>query len=372
MQDAYQAVLEWALGKGLFLQNDLERKCVDGLYGMYATAPISGKTLLASLPTSALLVSSDQAITENVGGVSLNWIYAAAKELSNIEGSEYSGMFAGFESLEAMRDYSIYFSSHDELKSLQSMHPMLFRWVNEAKRRADAILNTLHEHDPTIDESIYLNVYLNYRSRAFHPHGIVPVVDMFNHSDRLGQQITLENNKLCIHAQQDYAPGDQVFINYGPKDLYTHAIDYNYFDPKGTHFIELGRKTVQGLQNDTDAAVLAHLKTIFEVTEFESQGQRGFFVSDPRTLIVEDKPTQGLLALLKETCRARFGQPSNEQELTQQAAQYYLFLLDQQLQMNRIDQIDRMALPSRLHRFYAMLEKEKTMLEANRRNLMGS
>jgi hypothetical protein len=274
--------------------------------------------------------------------------------------------FSGFELLEDMRGYSSYFCSNEELAILQKMNPLLLRWVLDAKRKADETTKKIQSHDPSLDSELLLTIYLNYRSRAFHPQGIVPVLDQFNHSDQFGQPNVLENGKLAIYVKKDCNVGEQVFISYGPKDLYSHAIHYNYYDPMGLHLVEFIRKTIQSVQNEYDKYLLMHLKKFFKVSEFSNQGQKGFFVSDPSVLLIDQAPSQGLVTYLKESCRVRLGPKASEQELMKAAADLFVFLIDRQLQINQVHQIQESQVPNRLKRFYHLLNKERDMLLGNR------
>lgn len=369
-QDNFLKAVDWAKARGLFLHPGLERKSVNGVFGMYATSPIAANTLLASFPIDKLLELSNKPFKEDAEDVGLNWIYTAALEIKN--GSKtYSGIFSGFESLDKMRNYSSYFCSNDELTLLQKMSPTLLRWVLDAKRKADDSINKIQAYDPSLDKELLLTIYLNYRSRAFHPLGIVPVLDQFNHSDQFGQENTLKDGKLIIYAKKDCEIGEQVFISYGLKDLYSHAIHYNYYDPNALHLVEFGKKTLQSIQNEQDQALLNHLKTIFKVREFTSQGKKGFFVSDPSVLLINNAPSQGLVTYLKESCRVRIGAQAAEQDLMRAAAELFVFLIDRQLQTNQVHLVQESSVPERLKRFYFLLNKEKEMLLANRAEITG-
>lgn len=369
-QDNFQKQYDWAHARGLFLHPELERKSENGIYGMYATSPIDAHTLLASFPINQLLINKNKPFKEDSEYIGLNWIHAAALAIKN-NIDEYSGIFCGFEKLEDMRNYSSYFCSDEELKLLQKMSPLLLRWILDAKRKADDTIKKIQLLDSSLDSELLLTIYLNYRSRAFHPEGIVPVLDQFNHSDQFGQPNTLENGNILLYTNKAYIPGEQVFISYGPKDLYSHAIHYNYFDPNGLHLVEFGRKTIQSVQNNDDKALLLHLKKFFTISEFTNNGQSGFFVSDPSVLLIDKAPSQGLVSYLKESCRVRIGAHASDQELMRAAAELFLFLIDRQLQMNQVHLVKESDVPERLKRFYHALNKEKEMLLANRALITG-
>ena len=149
----------------------------------------------------------------------LSWILAAANEIDNPT-SKYAGIFYGFEKLKDLKTYSSYFCSPQELATLKAMSPLLHRWVLNANAKADYVVDKLQKKNPSLSTDTILTIYLNVRSRGFHPQGVVPVLDQFNHSDLHGQTSVTEDDKICFYAKRAYSAGEQVFISYGPKDLF--------------------------------------------------------------------------------------------------------------------------------------------------------
>ena len=53
---------------------------------------------------------------------------------------------------------------------------------------------------------------------------------MFNHSEKYGCLKTHNSEYQILVAGIDYCEGDQIWINYGRKNMYLHALNYGYFD----------------------------------------------------------------------------------------------------------------------------------------------
>ena len=371
MDAVFASQLSWAAPKGLSINKNLERKCVNGLSGMYATGQISSGDLLASFPEASLLKSTGKKFRKEKESNWLEWIYNAATEYRK-PNSKYSGIFEGFEKLGDMKTYSSYFCSDTEEATLKEMSPLLHRWILDANRKADYVVETLQKYDPQLDRDLILTIYLNLRSRGFNPQGIVPVLDQFNHSDAYGQSSVAEKGNIAFYSKKDYLAGEQVFISYGTKDLYKHAIHYNYFDPNGIHFIEFGRKCIQSADGEIGARLFRHLNQFFKLEKLESNGQTVFLVNDQSVVLSEHGLSDGLVQFLKESCRTRLPSNAPDQTLMQHAAQYFVYLIDQQLRTNRVETVNSSKITERLSRFQQLLIKEKQILLLHRKKTMGN
>lgn len=365
MHDKFSNQLRWAEERGLFLNQRIQRKCVDGICGMYAKSAINKGSLLASFPVDQLLSSKSRQLEKKCDESSLNWICNAVVE-KNKPDTEYEGIFAFFEPLSELRKYHCYFLNEKESSLIQEMNPQLYNWILQANRLADQITDAVQRLLPSHSRDSILETYLNYRSRGFHPFGIVPVLDQFNHSDLLGQQDKFEDGRLCVYAKVDYQKDDQIFISYGPKDLYHHAINYSYFDKNGPHFVEFGRKAIQCAEGELGAKTVAHLKQFFKIEETVINGVKAFYFDEPLMLLIENRPSQDLVNALKEICRVAIGRPASDQELTMHAAKYFQVMIEDQLKLNHVEQVNEDELTPRTRRFYDLLKKEKSVLLNNR------
>lgn len=361
--DAYLRQKQWAVARGLFLHPALERRQVNGVFGMYTASDIPANTIVARYPVKHLLLPQQSIdFGPEHDNVDLNYVYAASKELAKGEQSIYSGIFGGFELLEDMRAYSTFFISEPELQLLKSFHPTAYTWVANANQKTQRVVNAVVRHDPTLSRDIVLTVFLNYKSRAFRSIGIVPILDQFNHSDRLGNENFAEDGHVCVRTKVRYASGDQVFITYGRKDLLQHAIHYNYFDPYGTHFIEPARR----IFTQAEPTSIQQLGKKYKLQTLNNQSRSFYFLDDSQALLTEIAPTPYLLDYLTNTIRADQPQPVSTLRLISPVLQSYLQLLDMLASNNRRHAVQRNDLPPRLHRFHDLLAKEEQIINANR------
>ena len=365
--EQYERLISWALKRGLFLHEGIERKQVNGVYGMYATQDIAANSIVVSFPEQALLKPA-KTIDFGTGtdSIDLNYIYAAAKELDKGQGSEYSGLFDGFETLEDMRAYSTHFISMSELEVLQRMSSTAYIWVNNANQNVQKAIEAIIRADGRVDPDSVLTVLLNYRSRSFRNLGVVPVVDLFNHSDRLGLENDLIDGKVCVRTRINYRSGEEIFISYGRKDLLQHAVQYNYFDPQGTHFIEPACRLFSTLGSARDQQIFDQLSRRYKFQTSVSEGQTSFFLDDRNALVTEAAPTPYLLQYLGDSIRAGINQDLPGPQLYGHLLTSYAQLLDALLVTNRREEVRREELSPRLLRFYDLLGKEVQMIEANR------
>lgn len=367
--DAYLRQKEWALARGLFLHPALERKQVNGVYGMYAISSIPANTVVASFPVDQLPKSKKpQAGRKSVYGaelenVDMSYIHLLSKELLKRESSSYSGIFDGFEKLDDLRSYSVAFISESELHLLKSFSPTAYTWVSNANQKSQMIVDAITKLDPALPRDAVLTVLLNYQSRSFRDVGIVPVLDQFNHSDRLGNENFVENGRMCVQTSVQHNPGDQVFITYGRKDLLMHAIHYNYFDPHGTHFIQPMRRIFVPVVNPA----FQRLAKKYELQTLSNRGQALYFLDDNKALMTEITPTPHLLAYMTDVIRFEQNNPVPTMHLTGPVLQSYMQLLDMLASNNLRHTVQRSNLPSRLHRFHDLLAKEEQMIQANRK-----
>lgn len=361
--DAYLRQKQWASDRGLFLHKALERRQVNGVFGMYATSDIAANTLVASFPVKHLLKPQQNIhFGPEHDNVDLNYLLAAAKELAKGGQSAYSGIFDGFELLEDMRAYSTFFISEPELQLLKIFHPTAYTWITNANQKTQKVVDAVIARDPSVARDLVLTVFLNYKSRSFRSIGIVPVLDQFNHSDRLGNENFVEDGHICVRTKVHYKAGDQVFITYGRKDLLQHAIHYNYFDPTGTHFIEPARRIFAPSEPES----LKKLSKKYPLQTLNNQGRSFYFLDDAKALLTEIAPTPYLLDYLTDTIRVDQPQPVPTLRLIGSVLQSYLQLLDMLASNNRRHAVQRNDLPPRLHRFHDLLAKEEQMINANR------
>jgi len=190
---------------------------------------------------------------------------------------------------------------------------------------------------------------------------------MFNHSNLNGIQLHDDKDRVFLVATVDYKEGDQIWINYGQKDLYLHAIDYGYFDPDGNHFIDLGLRLSQAANNDFQRKIFDYVATKYPILHDNSNdGLIRYKLSKGIAFLLDHAPNMRAIDFVRDIS---YG---TEQELLYKQCPLPRFknrilqYINVLSAANNIDDFSIEGFPEKLRYFYHMLEKEKSMLYRNK------
>jgi hypothetical protein len=362
----YQKQLEWAKERGLFLDPRVERKCVDGIWGFFATDNIKAGSKLVSYPERRAIKNlPDNHYSKDVG-LAIKNIHKSVLEYAKGEASEYWGHFVAFESLEELRKVSCFFYTNDDIKYLASMSEFLGSGVMDMNSLTRSRLEAIKSLEPSIDPDLILQVCLNYSSRAWDDSNFLPIIDYANHSDRLGNLRQLRNGEYLIDAKYDYKAGDQIFISYARKDMYHHATLFNYFDPNGRHYIHFGTRFTQQASTPSGKEIVKFTAQKFSLEVVPNGDVWMYFCRDPHVCFLETGPSLKLIDYIRVNYLPTEAEKKQKQCSDMSLAQRLLEVINAMLNANKVDDFKLSEVPSRFHRFYHMLKKEKQMLEANK------
>jgi len=369
----YEECLSYSKELGLELDPRVQRKQVNGIYGMYATEQIPEGTVFASFPLDSLIPISEDFSYSNETSDYTKRIHAAAIALSQGKKSESRAYVMLFETIDEYRDNSVFYFSDDELALLSQMNPLCHARVMQMRNLAHQVIDIIKNIDPELDENCIIQAVLNSYSRSWDAYGFIPIMDLFNHSHQKGSTIaSVENtNRIGYKAKVSYSAGDQLWISYGPKDLYTHAVYFNYFDPTDTHFIDYGLRAVQTISNSANQAVADYIATIYDCQFFEQNGEKKFRVVTPNLLFLESGPSKELMAYFSKTSFCSGQEFSAKKCSSQSVCSTLIYVIDSFLSANKVDSIKLTEVPKKLHRFHQLLKKEKKILLKNREWVMN-
>jgi len=200
-----------------------------GLQGIYSTGDIVAGTELISVPAELCLgpTSLEQydrrpplTVQPEVGA----GVVALFTEFSQGGKSRY---LPYFELLPTLAEYQLnmpYCCSDAELAEINNLSPRCASIISDFRAMTNEICVGLAlppEHPDVMWAA------LNYVTRAFGEHGLVPGCDFFNHKADLGSRIT---GQRTIRACSDVADGEELYISYGHNDsLYLWA-RYGFLD----------------------------------------------------------------------------------------------------------------------------------------------
>jgi hypothetical protein len=349
--EVFYETLNLAKQKGLTFDNRLERKCINGVWGIYAREDISSKVLIASYPVENLIPEKSKFPEKS--SVSAKQIYSAAKEYCEKENSLYAYYFNLFDSIEYLKKYSTFFITEKELRIVSEVSPILLKEINYQNYLNNSLINALYEYDSTIPKDVYTFITLNYNSRAIGKDGFVPIIECFNHSNERGEFISTENNNVVLKTKIDYKKGDEVFISYGALDLYTHAINYNYYAPGTDHYMQFHKRFLFPILTMNDQLIAKELSQSYKVSINNVNGLKAFNVEDKDAYLTEKMPSSKLIEIVSKLSKNK---NTNE---------YLIGYLKQALSQNKVSGFSEKYFPARIKRFYWVLLKEQEMLLNN-------
>jgi len=365
----FKEQLVLAKKQGLELDARIERKTVNGLPGMFATEHIPADTLIAAYPHRSQIPLLSDFPYPDTASFTFKYIHAAALELTKGPASKHYDILMSLETMIEIKNHCCYFYTDKDLQLIRQLNPVLARNIDEANHKVKIRVDALKKIDPELNENIIIRVILNIFSRSYGGFGFAAVLDAFNHSDEKGSLVnglSGEKEYISIQSAQSYERGDQIFISYDTKDMYAHAISYNYFDPSGMHFIDYGARIVQTATSPIEKRTLQHTASLYKITAKEFSGVIQYSAKDQQLFMQEAQPSDKLIEYVRNNCF------QSEQELSSGKCTDLSFdtrmgqVLDDMLAANHVDDFELSDIPKKLHRFYHLLHKEKQILLANK------
>lgn len=355
--------------RGLFFDKRLERKKVDGVYGMYAKEHIPADTICVSYPVNKLL-PNDRFADSNLPP-QIRIMGVVAEEMQKGEASDFYGCFAMFDSYEYLKETSIYFYDEQDFEVLQAMSPILAKLIRSTQGEMKQFASLLKGIIPDADDALVDHVVLNHVSRGWRNLGFVPIVDLFNHSDIKGSKLKIirdgsGQDRVGWVTKVAYERGEQIYANYSCRGMVSTATKYNYFDPSGTHYIDMAPRVLQPIDSPFKEKLCTVLSQKYQSQLVQVQGKKHFKLYEDGLFFTQHGPSPKLIDYFRE-----YG-IENEQEFAagrcsdQKALTNMLAVIDAFLEANKSDEFELGDIPEKLHRFYHLLKKEKLMLTENR------
>ena len=286
-------ILEMGESYNLKLNPKIQRRFVNGMWGMYATDSIkSGEVLITS--NTPNIVESD------------NLADYLAKISTEYELGEKSKLYPWFRSIGEMDSYktnSVYYITDDELETIQSFSPIIAHQIKLYNKRMLSNIDVLKE-TYGVKESTAELVCLLSEARKWDV-GFMPVFDLFNHSFRLGNPMYKLNNpeleasnnaQWTFIARIDYKEGDEIFVSYSLKDTLKYAYAFNFYDASDIHMIDITNRLLFKLNDELDSAILESIKNQYSVIQYDEIS--AYSINEPHILI-DGAPSYDLIKLIK-------------------------------------------------------------------------
>ena len=357
--------VEWATPKGLKLHPHMEHKCVNGIYGVYATADIPQYTLLVSYPIKGTVpLLTNFSYPQNCPEL-LKRLHASTLEYSKGETSEWRGLMNSVESLEELKQTSAYFLSKEELSVIQQMNPLLHRIIEEKNSIIDRQIENLCKIDPSLDKNSAMVVALNFKTRAWQ-QGFLPIFDQFNTSEAFGAKVCQNESTIYFISMRPYKAGEEIWISYGTRDIYDYAIDYDFFDHNAVHSICFAARGSQFAQSQFDVNVIKYAASKHRMNINQTPQGLHYQLLEDDARFLEHAPTAKMINYIQHTAFR------SAQELQQGICSPQSFdirlnqILDALLSINQVDKFQESDMTPKLLRFYHLLKKEKQILLNNK------
>ncbi len=350
-----------AVDFGLKLHPNIEHKTVDGIAGVFATQDIQAGEELCVFPRKHLLTPSQK--FDYPDGVSshLRYLHTAAQKIEQKDDMWH--LACGREALDEFTAFHSVFYNQEELELLQKANPILCEYANVNTQKVKRGIQQVQSFDSSISEESLFHASLNIMTRAWGEFGIIPILDTFNHSELRGASIGANADSVYLYSIHNYAKGEQVFINYGRKDMFLHAVNYGYFDPNGHHIIDMGIRIKQLATSKFQKQSLSRLKSKFKVFEHPQQdGSIAYQLDHAQAMLFEHAPSLNAIDFIREVCchsDAEYTNPEKMAALFPKRAMQYLTGLDK---LNKSHEFKEADFPEKMRYFLRMLKKEKQML----------
>lgn len=362
----YAKQLGLAQERGLFIDPRVERKEVNGVFGFFAKDDIPKDTRLVAYPIKSCMQNLDDSCYQEELPKTIKSIHKAVLEYVKGQESEYYCHFMQFDPLEILKKTSTFYFDQNDFDFLRAMNPMLLDAVFEVNRITQSRIDDIKKLEPGIDEETIALVCLNYASRAWSDSNFLPIIDYANHSDRKGRCRSASEEEYLIVSKVNYKKGDQIYLSYSRKDMYFHCINYNYFDPGAAHSIHYGDRFTQVACSEREKEIFKHTASLFAVNAGQDTDNNIHYrCIDSDVCFLETAPTVKLIQYIESNYF-----PS-EQEWQQKRCNLVslhtrlITVLNFMLKENKIDQFKLKDVPTKLHRFFHLLKKEKKMLQQN-------
>jgi len=275
----YDQLLSWFKLNGGYLHPSLERRSnQNGIFGIYATGPISPNKELIRIPDNLIIshaTISREMPPEWADQTKVIYNLLLQKQLG--PESFYQPIFKCLPTMNEFKNYHPFFISSEEkarLKTLDVSYEMLQESYEQGFKETETAIQTEQEKlvangsltvDQTLTSEEILWGFFVYKTRAW-GDGIIPIMDMFNHSNQSGSMKTTilepitdstttpdgstspdstspdDSPKIptklhTLVSKIDYYPGDQVYDSYGSKDNIRLAYDYGFQDPENLDLV---------------------------------------------------------------------------------------------------------------------------------------
>jgi hypothetical protein len=372
-----QELIEWGKKYSIVLNDKLEYKTVNGIGGMYAKEDINKGEILANAPLSfpQTLKFEDeekQKIYDNFNS-EYKQIYFYAKEYTLGEKSNYWPIFKYLSTIEDMSKYATYFLTDEEVDFIGKMSNYLYTKIIQHKTIINYYIEQILNLDSSLNRDVVLRIALNVSCRGWFD-GVYPILDLFNHSTKKGQLAASNNvNKLLI-ARGDYLKDEQVYISYGLNDVCWFGTIYHFYDSKDIHNVLLSDRLQFPLNTELQELIYDKIASLYNTNKYtikiNDEDKQVYKVNNNTLVLTEYGPSVPLIEFLKIFAYKNIEDFNNNKICLNTLNTVFLDFLNTIDSLNKVEQVMFIDVPTKLLRFYHILHKEKSIINANKNWIM--
>jgi hypothetical protein len=371
---SFEELLEWGKTQGLKFHPGVQRKIVNGIPGLYANRDIPARSILAQFPDKNLFPLDSKFNYPKGVTFGFAYVHGIARELAKGD----SGWFPtrNFYEIDSLKTHHSYFYTEEELSELRKMNHLLYDYTVRHNRETNFCIQAICRIDNSMDNpecrQHLLKTLINHNMRAWGAGiGFIPGLDMFNHSDVKGCMLVRSQGLNAIVAPEAIKEGEQIWLSYGKKDIHLHAINYGYFDPMGSHCIDLGYRFSQLANNDFQRKVFHYVKKKYPVTfETDAQQQITYKLAPAAAFLLENAPNVYAIDFFRDVSFRNEMELSKKIYIPHRFRTRMLQYVDALLESNKVDAVDINQVPEKLQYFHHMLQREKQILFRNKHWLL--
>lgn len=281
-------ILDMGSAYGLTLNSKIERRCVNGIWGMYATDTITDGEVLVSSHTPNLIEASD----------TLEYLTKCAIEFEMGDKSKMYPWFRSIGEIDSYKNDSVYYISDDELDTIKLLSPIIAHKIKLYNNRILDIVSKMESEHNIQRETAELMVLIS-ESRKWNA-GFMPVFDLFNHSLKRGNpmyKVTADNGDTWLFlARGVYNKGDEIFVSYSVKDTLKYSLGFNFYNESDIHMIDITSRLLFKINDELDEAILKKLKESYSITQHTDIS--AYSINKP-IMLVDGAPSADLIKLVE-------------------------------------------------------------------------
>lgn len=329
----------------------IERKLVNGNWGMYATEDIDSNEYL--------ITSKAPNIVEHTNTIEMLGKYA--QEMEKGDDSDLKPFFDSWGNMDEWYETASYYTTKEEFTTIAGLSPLIAYQLSGWKDGCDVTVQSIID-DYKVEKKTAEFITVAYQSRTWDV-GFMPGFDLFNHSARRGAPMyKIERDGTDIYtfiATNSYKKGDEIFVSYQRNDSTQYTINMNFYDNHDIHMNDILHKLVfkKDSENEEDARIYNTLKESYSTTTFGDNNE--YYKINAIAPIILSAPSTTLTEIAKVFATDVDGN-LNEAQLSSVLLEW----CKHSMHIFTIGVLKAEMITTRVQRFLALIQSENRLIES--------